>query len=259
MSIVFKDQMKRTIRLEEIPRRIVSLVPSQTELLYDLGLNEEVVGITKFCIYPEIWFKSKQRIGGTKSLQIAKIRSLNPDLIIGNKEENTKEQIEELLEVAPVWMSDVNTIQDAFEMIQLIGDLSEKTEEANLWLAQINSNFSKIKKNLKGKTVLYFIWKDPDYVVGSNTFINAMIESTGLINFCKEGRYPEVKSTDVDPDFIFLSSEPFPFKDEHIKGFQEKFPSSKIILVDGEMFSWYGTRMALFPAYFNQLIDSLTN
>ena len=102
---LFIDQLQSEIRLDRVPRRIVSLVPSQTELLYDLGLEDEVVGITKFCIHPNKWFSSKDRIGGTKSINIDQVKSLAPDLIIGNKEENTIEDIERLREIAPVWMS----------------------------------------------------------------------------------------------------------------------------------------------------------
>src|SRR5688500_11346244 len=98
------DQLGRNITLKGEPSRIISLVPSQTELLFDLGLGEHVVGITKFCVHPKEWFRSKTRVGGTKKLDIEKIRSLNPDLIIGNKEENEKEQIEELIKEFPVWM-----------------------------------------------------------------------------------------------------------------------------------------------------------
>ena len=115
--------MNRTIRLGATPRRIVSLVPSQTELLYDLGLEERVVGITKFCIHPKEWYRSKVRIGGTKNVNFDKVKTLRPDLIIGNKEENFKEDIEALEEIAPVWMSDIFTLDDSLEMINQLGSV----------------------------------------------------------------------------------------------------------------------------------------
>src|ERR1035438_9640363 len=106
------DQMGRRLELHSRPKRIISLVPSQTELLYDLGLRDEVVGITKFCIHPKAWMKTKTIVGGTKKLNIDKIIALNPDLIIGNKEENEKLQVEELMRNFPVWMSDISSLEE---------------------------------------------------------------------------------------------------------------------------------------------------
>jgi ABC-type Fe3+-hydroxamate transport system substrate-binding protein len=258
MGKTFIDQMNRTIRLEGIPRRIVSLVPSQTELLYDLGLNDEVVGITKFCIYPDSWFHSKTRVGGTKQVNIAKVRELKPDLIIGNKEENTKEDIAELEKVAPVWMSDIYTIDDALEMILQVGELTGTIAPAEKIISDIRFAFSDLKKP-KGKfSVLYFIWKDPYFAVGKNTFIDDMIKTCGLVNLCTHDRYPEWELSNLQPDFVFLSTEPYPFKEEHIDEVQKNFPTAKILLVDGEMFSWYGSRMRLAPNYFNELISQIT-
>ena len=100
----FTDKLNRSITLFDKPLRIISLVPSQTELLYDLGLDEEVVGITKFCVHPDVWYRTKTRIGGTKTVNIEKVKSLSPTLIIANKEENTKSDIEALEKIAPVWI-----------------------------------------------------------------------------------------------------------------------------------------------------------
>ena len=126
----FVDQLDRKISLASLPKRIVSLVPSQTELLYDLGLRDEVAGITKFCIHPQEWFKTKPRVGGTKKIDIEKIKQLDPDLVIGNKEENDQSQVEELMKHYPVWMSDIKNLEDALEMIEHIGDLTGKSGNA---------------------------------------------------------------------------------------------------------------------------------
>ena len=250
------DQMNRTIRLEGIPRRIVSLVPSQTELLYDLGLDNEVVGITKFCIYPEEWFKSKNRVGGTKQVNIEKVKALQPDLIIGNKEENTAEEILLLEKIAPVWMSDIYTFEDALEMISLLGNVLGKEEKSSEICSEIECEFKKIPL-LSAKKVLYFIWKDPDYLAGKSTFIDAMLTKAGFENLCKAQRYPELTKLTENPDYIFLSSEPFPFKKAHELEFQKRFPESQIVHVDGELFSWYGSRMKRFPTYVDALIKGL--
>src|SRR5689334_18071707 len=122
----FTDQIGRTISLNKTPRRIISLVPSQTELLYDLGLSDEVVGITKFCVHPEEWFRNKPRVGGTKQLNMDIIHHLQPDLVIANKEENVREQVEELASHYPVWVSDINNPDDAYWMMKELGSITGK-------------------------------------------------------------------------------------------------------------------------------------
>jgi ABC-type Fe3+-hydroxamate transport system substrate-binding protein len=252
---IFLDQMQRSVELTFPLKRIVSLVPSQTELLYYFGLEQEVVAITKFCIHPKIWYAEKQRIGGTKKLNIDIIIDLKPDIIIGNKEENTKEDISILEKVVPVWMSDVNTFDAALDFILDIGLLFGKIEIAKTLNAEITSGFQKLETIGQGRSVLYFIWDDPAYVVGKNTFIDAIISKLGFTNVCETERYPALSDlNDVNPDFIFLSSEPFPFSENHRKKIQELFPSSKVILVDGEMFSWYGSRMLLAIDYFQSFL-----
>jgi ABC-type Fe3+-hydroxamate transport system substrate-binding protein len=258
MAKEFIDQLHQTIRLDQKPHRIVSLVPSQTELLANLGLEQEVVGITKFCIYPEKWFNEKKRVGGTKTVDIEKVRQLQPDLIIGNKEENTASDIQALQSIAPVWMSDIETFEDALNMIQSIGAMCEKQAQATQLIQEISAAFIKLQPLQLPKSVLYFIWDAPKFVAGKNTFIDAMLQKCGLINYSSETRYPEWNGTTDAVDIVFLSSEPFPFKESHLIEFQNSFPSAKIVLVDGEYFSWYGSRLTDAPRYFEALIQQLT-
>jgi ABC-type Fe3+-hydroxamate transport system substrate-binding protein len=254
----YKDQMNQIIRLEAVPRRIISVVPSQTELLYDLGLEERVVGITKFCIYPNSWYRSKSRVGGTKDIDLNKVKALKPDLIIGNKEENSKENIEALKRIAPVWMSDIFTLEDSLDMITRIGNLLQVQEKAISTKLMIQCQFHALQKMNSPKSVLYLIWKNPYLAAGKNTFIDDMLTKCGFINFIENDRYPEVDTqSDEHPDFIFLSSEPYPFKEKHIKELQIIYPKSNIQLVDGEMFSWYGSRLLKAPGYFKQLLSNL--
>lgn len=263
---VFIDQMQRRVEINFPPKRIISLVPSQTELLYDLDLNEEVVGITKFCIHPKEWFKNKNRIGGTKNVDISKIKSLQPDLIIANKEENTKEDIEQLEQFTSVWVSDITTLQDATEMIQSIGELSNRLAKAVEIINNIQSEFTSLKKFIStqphiNKTCTYLIWQNPYMTIGCNTFINSMLSECGLQNmYSSSERYPEIsidELKDNNPDLIFLSSEPFPFKDHHVIELEKLLPTSKIALVDGEIFSWYGSKLIKAPDYFKKLIIQL--
>lgn len=257
--IELTDQMNSTIRLEAPPRRIVSLVPSQTELLFDLGLDVEVVGITKFCIHPDHWFRSKTRVGGTKQIDLEKVRALAPDLIIGNKEENTESDINALREMAPVYMSDIFNLTDALAMIRDVGTLCGKTTESEIMTGEIQRKFDELMQEIKDdkkSSVAYFIWHNPDFLAGKHTFIDAMLSAGGWTNVTKEERYPEV-SDNISPELVFLSSEPFPFREEHIAGFQAKYPGAKILQVDGEMFSWYGSRLLKTPDYLRALLHEL--
>jgi ABC-type Fe3+-hydroxamate transport system substrate-binding protein len=258
---IFIDQLQRTISLGNQPLRIVSLVPSQTELLFDLGLDEEVLGITKFCIHPDSWFKTKTRVGGTKTVNIERVKSLQPTLIIANKEENTKTDIEALEKIAPVWISDVKDLESAYDMIEKIGFLTGKSENASALLQAIRTSFEKIHKIFPPKKVLYVIWNDPMMVAGKITFINAMLEHIGLKNAAESSsRYPEMtmaEAKEINPELIFLSSEPFPFKGKHILEFEKHFTESRVVLVDGEMFSWYGSRLRKCEGYFGGLVQKI--
>ncbi|TKB97087.1 cobalamin-binding protein [Pedobacter cryophilus] len=256
---IFTDQLGRTIQINYPPKIIISLVPSQTELLFDLGLNEEVVGVTKFCIHPKDKFKITTKIGGTKKLNIEKIRSLKPDLIIGNKEENEQQQIEMLMQEFPVWMSDIYNLNDALNMIKAVGDLVGKQEASILMAKEIASNFEAIQLGVSQKPikkVAYFIWKDPYMLAGTQTFIHEMLKYGGLENVTNLNRYPIISESELhnlNPDVVLLSSEPYPFKDDHIKDFQKLWPAVTVKLVDGEMFSWYGSRLLKAAYYFKTL------
>jgi hypothetical protein len=240
--------------------RIVSLVPSLTEYLWALGLDEEVVGITKFCIHPKAWWQHKTRVGGTKKVNFETIDLLQPTLIIANKEENTKEDIEFLQAHYEVLLTDINTLEDAYHYLLEIGKKVQREEKSISLVRQIQVNFQSLENIGKGATFLYFIWQDPHYVVGPNTYIHALLSHFGFENYCAIERYPELQEVLAKkigaldhPDFIFLSSEPYPFKDEHITSFQKQFPNSKVRLIDGEMCSWYGSRMSAVSEYFEQL------
>lgn len=257
---VFTDQLDRSVVLNATPQRIISIVPSQTELLFDLGLDKEVIGITKFCIHPVEWFRGKTRVGGTKQLNLELIRDLQPDLIIANKEENTQQELEILMQEFPVWISDIQTLEDASEMIEQIGLITNQHVKSISINQQIRDEFSKLK-NFHSITAAYFIWNDPMMSVGKDTFINEIMKLCGFINvFSDQARYPEITGSDLrkaNPEFILLSNEPFPFKEKHIAHFQNICPYAKVLLVDGEMFSWYGSRLIKAPSYFLKLRRNL--
>lgn len=237
----------RLIRLSNYPpKRIISLVPSLTETLFDLGLEEEVVGITRFCIHPRHWHQRKKRIGGTKDFRLADIKALQPDLIIANKEENTREGIEALAKDFPVWVSDISTIQEAIESIHTLGQLCGLEAKAMALASEISASWAQLPRFPLPLKSLYFIWKSPWMVAGKGTYIDAVLQQLGLENGCTESRYPVI---DIDafrgqtPDLLLFSSEPFPFKAPHWEEWQERFPKAQCMVVDGEAFSWYGSRM----------------
>ncbi len=253
------DQMGRAVTIPGSPLRIISLVPSQTELLYDLGLGERVVGITKFCVHPEEWFRNKPRVGGTKKIDFEKVRALKPDLIIGNKEENEQKDIQELEKEFPVWMSDVRDLSGALDMIVRLGELTNTKETAETIKKGIEKAFAEQHRIEPPLSAAYFIWRDPFMVAGYGTFVNDMLKRCGLVNVFDEGdaRYPEIEPQELaeaDPDVILLSSEPYPFTEKHIAEFNMICPGTPVYLVDGEMFSWYGSRLMKAPAYFNGLL-----
>lgn len=254
----FIDQLNRNVRINSAPQKIVSLVPSLTEFLHYLGLEKEVVGITKFCIHPNSWFEQKERIGGTKRINIERIKAIQPDLVIGNKEENTKDDISALDGFAPVWMSDVNSFNDAIEMIQKLGLVLSKEKACDDLVKNLELAYSPLRNLGQNLSVLYFIWDKPSYVSGQLTFISSIIETLGFKNKAHLDRYPDLQDLgDCDPNYVFLSSEPFPFEEKHKEKYQTRFPHSKIVLVDGEMFSWYGSRMLPAADYFKNRLKKL--
>lgn len=260
------DQLGNKHSFEKTPKRIISLVPSQTELLCDLGLEEEIVGITKFCIHPFHLKATKTRVGGTKNIKLDKIKALQPDIIICNKEENTKEIVEELRAVCPVWVTDILTIEDNIQMIHDFGVLFNKRTNAQKWIDKTKfalEDFKHFIKDKPKKKVAYFIWANPYMAAGNSNFINELLKLNHFINIYedKEGRYPEVALKKIrlegDPDYVLLSSEPFPFKDEHAFEVGRFTHHAKTVFVDGEMFSWYGSRLVKAFDYFKKMHNTI--
>lgn len=253
----FTDQLGREITINFPPKRIISVVPSQTELLFDLGLDQEIIGLTKFCIHPIDKFATRTKVGGTKKLNIDLIKDLKPDLIIGNKEENNQVDIEELATYFPVWMSDIFTLDDAMKTITEVGALVNREPEAGYLNHLISAGFNDLKtlalQNHINKKVAYLIWRKPYMVAGKNTFIDDILLLNGMTNVVESKRYPEITLEELrntSCELILLSSEPYPFAEKHIEEIQAAVPNAKVILVDGEMFSWYGSRLVKAVQYF---------
>lgn len=244
-----------------IPQRIVSLVPSQTELLAYLDLEKETAGITKFCIYPPGWQTSKQVIGGTKNVNIGLVRSMQPDLIIANKEENVKEQVEELAKDHTVWVTDINNLDQALQMILDIGLITGKPGKAEQLVSDITLRFNSIPSLLTPVRTAYLVWKEPLMAVGGHTFINDLLQRCGFHNvFEATSRYPVINMEELllnECQLLLLSSEPYPFNEKHIREFETLLPGTRILLADGEFFGWYGSRLLQAPAYFEELLAKI--
>ncbi len=260
----FTDQLGREIQVSFPPQKIISLVPSQTELLFDLNLNEKISALTKFCIHPKELVVNKEKVGGTKTLNLDKIGALKPELIIANKEENTQAEIEDLASKFPVWVSDIQNLNDALDMIQRVGAITDTEGKA----LQISDSIRKLFRDLKPLhpplRAAYLIWRKPYMSVNRHTFIHDMLERAGFINVCAAAteRYPEISETalaELNPDVLLLSSEPYPFGEKDIQELGRILPVCQIALVDGELFSWYGSRLLHSPDYFRKLVRQLSH
>ncbi len=257
--ISLEDQLGYPVSIPSEPKRIVSLVPSQTELLFDLGLSEKIAGVTHYCVHPQPEVRSAKRVGGTKNPNLDIIRSLKPDLIIANKEENNKEDIDMLRKAFPVYTSDVDHLDSAKEMISDVGTMTGTSNLAVKMVAEIEDHWNWLTDKFHGRnqTVQYLIWNDPVMVVGRDTFIGDLLKRLGFVVPASQKRYPELSLEKLKanpPGYLMLSSEPFPFKEEHLRSFTELLPHTNTWLVDGQMFSWYGSRLLKSPEYFFNLL-----
>ncbi len=243
--IQITDITGQQITLTKPASRIISLVPSQTHLLYRLGLDKEVVGITRFCKYPSHWKKTKTIVGGTKEVKYDRITALQPDLILANKEENTKEMVEKLREIAPVYVAEVISWEDNLKFIDHVGQLTGTSSLARSIIDKLSGLKKELSRFKKNKKILYFIWKDPWMVAGKNTFIDTMLQLLGFENLADqlEGRYPVITQEDLlklQPEILLMSSEPFPFSEKHRPDIEKLFPQAQIRFVQGEPFTWFG-------------------
>lgn len=253
------DQTGYVFTLRRPVQRIVSLVPSQTELLFYLGLERQVVGVTRFCVHPATARSTRTVVGGTKNPDLQRILDLQPDLILGNKEENEQQAIETLRQDFPVWLSDVVSVEDACGMIRAVGVMTDTDQRAVGLENEIRLAFDTLP-DFAGLKVVYLIWRNPYMAAGSHTFIHSLLEAAGFSNAVTHPRYPRVTLGEIrqlQPQVILLSSEPYPFSEKHIAEIRAAVPGVVIRLVDGEMFSWYGSRLLRVPGYFQDLFSTL--
>lgn len=210
-----EDDLQRTVSFQFPPKRIISLCPSITETLYALHLSHEIIGRTRYCIHPANQINQATIVGGTKQIKEDIVAQLNPDLIIAEKEENPKEMIVNLAKHFPVYVTNVESYDDALKMIIDLGRICDQVETAQKLVKEIIDQF-KYLHSVDQVRVAYLIWKKPYMVAGNHTFIHSIIEKCGFINVFKDRpeRYQIVTIEDLlqaNLDFIFLSSEPYTF------------------------------------------------
>ena len=265
--MTLKDQLGTEHTFENTPKRIISLVPSLTETLFELGLEDKLIGITKFCVHPYHLKSVKINVGGTKNVHIEKIKALNPDIIIANKEENTLEVVEQLQGICPVWVTDIVTFEDTIQAINDFGELFRRKTDAQKWTEKLQfakNDFDQYMKDIPWQKSAYLIWREPYMAAGNHTFINEMLKLNHFSNIYeeREERYPEIEVRKMriqgDPELVFLSTEPYPFKEEHAFEIGRATHHAKTVFVDGEMFSWYGTRLFKSFQYFKALQQRIT-
>jgi iron complex transport system substrate-binding protein len=257
--VTCQDHLGRIVHLPSFPQRIVSLCPSITKTLVDLGLGHRLVGRTRFCIHPKEIMQLIPQVGGTKEINFDRLRALDPDLIIGEKEENTQEMIASLEAEYPVYMTDVVDFATAQEMVIDLGRITRTEAAAGRLLQQLADSWAGIQTLAEPIPCLYLIWKNPWMAAGANTFIDSVLEKCGFNNLATNlpGRYPVLDDLSFfkeKPILIFLSTEPYPFKNLHIAEIQGVVPEAKVRLVDGEMFSWYGSHLVGVENYLNLLL-----
>ncbi|MCZ7557585.1 MAG: helical backbone metal receptor [Bacteroidia bacterium] len=273
-SEVIFDARGRVFSPLHRPVRIVSLVPSLTELLFDLGLsNDEIVGRTKFCIHPDEAVRAVPIVGGTKTVHVQRVLALRPDLVVANREENERATVEEL-EAAdpsvPVFVTNPGNIEESLDLVHNFGGLFRARTDANAVRLRLDTILAQLYGCSRGR-VVYLIWRQPYMTITPVTYIHSVLEHLGYHNVVSNAwladrygsggeipRYPRITISDIadlSPDKVLFSSEPFPFAEKHVDHFKRELVRKGIRLpdcsiVDGELFSWYGSRL-LHLTHFN--------
>lgn len=258
------DALGRRVVLPDRPQRIVSLVPSITDLLHALELGDRVAGITRFCERPEHWRETKTIVGGTKDVKADVVADLQADLVLANREENEKADVDAIISAsnAPVYVTDVETVPDATDMIRSVGALTGTAETAQEMADTIDARFADLQPKATHRAA-YLIWRDPYMSVGHDTFIHDVMQRAGFENvFSGETRYPTVTLDEIaarEPDVVLCSSEPFPFhqKERFTEEIRDALPNTSVDIVDGQIFSWYGPRLLETSAYLHELQETL--
>jgi ABC-type Fe3+-hydroxamate transport system substrate-binding protein len=252
----FVDSLGRELRLTGAPRRIVSLVPSITETLFALGLGPAVAGVTDFCVHPAGEVQHVPKVGGTKNPRLEAVLRLEPDLVIANREENRRRDVERLEAAgAPVFVTYARDVETAIREIEVLGELGERGREARAIAVSVREALRAAReaRPVPAPCVVALIWRRPYMAVGADTFAHALLVECGGENpFAeRERRYPRIDEGALSaaaPDVILLPTEPYAFGEADRQDLLaldcSAARSGRIHVIEGELLTWYGPRMA---------------
>lgn len=271
MADTFTDDLGTAHPVVKNPR-ILSLVPSITELLFDLGLEDQLIGRTQYCIHPADSVQSVPSVGGTKKINMDRVRDLKPTHAIVNIDENPKTMADDLRGMGvEVIVTHPMTPDDNLTLFKLLGGIFDRPEQTTKLSDDYNSARAAIQNesNRPAKRVLYLIWQDPWMAVSSDTYVantlalvNWSVGIPGIVSgqTGDAARYPKIEIANdglEDIDLILFSSEPYSFTEDDIDEFQFTFPdhAHKAHIIDGEMTSWYGSRAIRGLQYLRDFAD----
>ncbi len=264
----YVDALERTLDVRSPPRRIVSLVPSLTEALFVFGLGEQVVGVTNFCVEPKAAVSSKTKVGGTKTLDVARVVDLRPDLIVASAEENRKEDIQALIgEKLRVFITLPKSVEGAIDLLEQLAAMTGAGKASGRVVKDARRALAERREANEGRqTVRTFcpIWRNPWMTVGPGTYTHDFVAQCGGANVFewRHERYPRVQLSEMaerDPEVVLLPDEPYRFGEKHVPEFRA-FPNvravrdGRIYLLEGKHLCWYGPRMAESLRYVSGLL-----
>lgn len=254
----YVDALGRTLEVKSPPRRIVSLVPSLTEALFVLGVGEAVVGVSDFCVEPREAVAAKTKVGGTKALDVARVLSLRPDLVVASAEENRREDIRALVQAGlPVFVTLPTTVAGAIDLLEQLAGMTGAVEAGARVVAEARETLAGVEAANEGRQpVRTFcpIWRNPWMTIGPDTYMHDFVTVCGGDNVfgLRHERYPRVQLSEMaerDPEVVLLPDEPYRFEFKHvseISAFREvsAVRDGRIYLLEGKHLCWYGPRIA---------------
>jgi ABC-type Fe3+-hydroxamate transport system substrate-binding protein len=246
--------------------RIVSLCPSLTELVFDLGHGEELVGRTKFCIHPADRVGAVEKVGGTKNPKLERIIELAPDLVLLNEEENRREDAEALRAAGvECHVSFPHTALETADMVRSIADAIDAKADGERIARDIETRHNRVVRSAADRepvSYAYMIWREPWMTLNADTFVSALLGDAGGTNVFASAvdRYPTITPADLasaSPDVILLSTEPFPFQAKHVDELARLtgMDRDRFEIVDGELLSWHGSRTPAGIDYAEQVVE----
>jgi ABC-type Fe3+-hydroxamate transport system substrate-binding protein len=243
------------------------LCPSLTELVFDLGRGDELVGVTQYCVHPAEGVAKVEKVGGTKTPAVARIVELAPDVVLMNAEENRRQDADELVERGlECHVSMPRDCGETAQMVRSIGARLERVEEAARIARDIEQRAERVRERAQGRERIafaYLIWRKPWMSVNRDTFASDLLEQAGGRNVfaAKSERYPEItldELRDGAPRVVFLCTEPFPFQEKHVEELARGtgLAPERFVVADGEYLSWHGSRTPAGIDYVAGLVDA---